>query len=183
MYRWTVDFESNWGGRGGGCTGIAQGIPRILKVFDKYNIKALFFISTEMAQFHKQLIETIMAKGHSIGSHGHFHINYGSRWRAAMDKDISEIVLKELFGVENSEYRAPWFSYYTDSVYSRKDNHVSVLKMSWIKTPLPDNPIFYIHPFDIVGGRKAPNLLCKLLYSRPNAVYNTFTELVRLYPS
>ena len=177
----TVDFEGDWGGRTNGTQGITDGLPLILEIFRSYSVKALFFISSELALDNRGIIQRILEKGHEIGSHGHFHIKYKDRWRSEQDRGISERLLS-IFTDKKLEYRAPKFSHeYEDSVYSRRKNHVSILKYSWFGGGLPNHPIFYIHPFDIVEGKNAPNLFCKLLYSNPNHVYNTFVNLVRVY--
>src|SRR3990167_1565545 len=48
-FTWTVDVESDWGGRTSGALGIKEGLPAILEIFRAYNIKALFFVSSESA--------------------------------------------------------------------------------------------------------------------------------------
>jgi len=178
---WTVDVEHDWGGRTNGILGITEGLPLIIEIFRSYGVKALFFVSSELALDNRGIIQRILDKGHEIGSHGHFHIKYKDPWRSEQDRQISERLLS-IFTNKKLEYRAPWFSHeYEDSIYSRKRNHVSVLKQSWFGGKIHPGPIFYIHPFDIVEGKNAPNLFCRLLYSKPRNVYNTFVHLVRLY--
>ena len=179
-YTHVVHVEGDWGGRTDGISGITNGIPRILEVFRAYKIKALFLVSTELAFENKHYINAIIEKGHELGSHGHFHIKYKDKWRAQKDKEISDRLLT-IFPGKHPSYCAPWFSYETDSIYSKRANHVSILKQTWFGGTLPENPIFYIHPFDIVGGDNAPNLFTRILYGRPDAVYNTFTRFARLY--
>jgi peptidoglycan/xylan/chitin deacetylase (PgdA/CDA1 family) len=176
IFTWTVDVEKDWGGRINTFDGIKYGIPVILDLFRDRGIRALFFISTEVLEHTSNLVETIADAGHAIGSHGHFHTKYSDKRLSELDKLVSLNYLGDV-----SHYRSPWFHYKTDDIYSNKKNHVSVLKHSWIKQSIPNRPIFYIHPFDIVGGNNAPNLFCKLLYSRPDNVLNTFCMLTRYY--
>lgn len=176
MATWTVDVESDWGGRSEDQKGIIYGLPRILEVFKQYGISGLFFISTELLESHPSLPSYLRILGHEVGSHGHFHVKYQERWRAEADKELSMKLLNTKF------YRAPWFSYETDDIYSQRTNHVSILKQSWFGGKLPNDPIFYIHPFDVVDGDDAPNLFTRILYSRPDIVMDTFKRLCRLYP-
>lgn len=151
-------------------------MPRILSAFERYNVKGLFFVSTELLDENKYLVKLIESEGHEVGSHGHFHEVYSNPERANADMKLSFGIL----GV--CHYRAPKFSYVTKDRYSNPKNHVSVLKKMWLGQGIPEEPIFYIHPFDLVGGVNAPNLFCKLWYSRPKDAYETFTNLLRRYP-
>jgi len=198
LYTWTVDLDpSDMGGRAPCMSRTIKGLDIILETFKQYNVKALFFVSTEMLgtgfdEGYDHLVLKIMEHGHEIGSHGHFHIKYTGKCRNLRemnDEYMSRRLLVKLTGELYPEYRAPWFRHRTSSVYSDPKNHVSVLKHSWFKKQIPLKPIFYVHPSDIAGidnprfkSEKAPNLFCKILYSRPNHVLDTFKRLVRLYP-
>lgn len=180
-YTWTVDFESDWGGRSNGAIGIDEGIPRILKLFHSKGIRGLFFISTEMVKNRHHVIRDILNEGHQIGSHGHFHTLYKESFRAIQDKKISEEILYK-YSRRQLPYRAPKFSFLTECVYSNPKNHVGLLKYMWFGGRIPEEPIFYLHPFDIVKGKNAPNLFCKLWYAHPKKAYDTLCDLTDLYP-
>ena len=184
-YLYSVDCEYDWGGRVNKVTGIKLGLPIILKIFRLHNIKAIFFISTEVLKHGDSFIKDILLEGHEIGSHGHFHIRFKDRFRCVEDRYASEAILKKYLPLPNVpfRYRAPRFNR-EDSrdFYSCRKSHVSILKHSWIGGKIPNDAIFYIHPFDIVGGSNAPNLLSKMLYSRPKRVYDDFVKLVNFYP-
>ena len=181
-FTWTVDLEHDWGGRTNGIQGITEGLPRILEIFRSYNIKALFFVSTELAAENRGRIRDLLDRGHDVGSHGHFHIKYKDAWRAEADRQIS-FQLLSVFRIGTFEYRAPRFYYQSDSsMYSYRNNHISVLKWSWWKRPIPVQPVFYIHPFDIVSGGHAPNTFSRILYSRPDRVYKSLIKLAIKHP-
>ena len=184
---WTVDVESDWGGRDNSIRGIELGVPKILDAFDKYHFKAIFFLSTKKLVFYLPLAREIIRRGHTIGSHGHEHFNWKKANLIAWWSDFttSKQLLKEYLDVDvdYSLYRAPWFSRInTGFVYDNPKNHVSVLKHTWFGGSIPKNPIFYIHPFDIVKApKKAPNLFCKILYSNPEKVMETFERCLKSY--
>ena len=181
-YRWTVDFEVDWGGRSNLVTGLQYGIPKILEVFKQYNIKAIFFISTELIREHRKLITSIQDLGHKLGSHGHFHIVYNNSRRASMDYEISQTLLSSLTGTIYNNYRAPKFSYqHGGGTYETPKNHISLLKYLWFGGKITNETIFYLHPFDIIGGVQAPNLFCKLWYSRPRKALRLFKSLCETY--
>jgi len=53
-----------------------SGLPRILKLLDKYNVPASFFVTGVTAAFYPDVIKQIMASGrHEIGVHGWVHEN------------------------------------------------------------------------------------------------------------
>ena len=185
-YTWTVDVDGgDYGGRTNGIQGIKEGLPIILEIFRAYKIKALFFISSEIAIDNRGSIQRIIEHGHEIGSHGHFHIRYKDEWRALQDKKISELLL-ETFKSSSQKtlrYRAPWFNFkVSGELYSHRKGHVSILKQTWFGGRLPNDPIFYIHPFDIVRGSNFPNIFTRVLYSNPDRVLDTFKRLCLLYP-
>lgn len=184
-YTWTVDVEYDWGGRTSGNIGIKKGLPRILEVFRSNNIKALFFISTEILKEYRNEIYSIRDNGHEIGSHGHFHIRYKEDWRWQQDKEISELLLTPFKSVSQKTipYRAPWFNRQEcENIFSDRVNHVSILKYSWFGGKIPKTPIFYIHPFDVVQGVKPPSFYTRILYAAPDMVYDNFVHLCQLYP-
>lgn len=182
-FTWTIDCEGDFGGRTNGTEGIDRGLPKILKAFKEHNVKGLFFISTETLENRESYVMDILNQGHEIGSHGHFHICYKEPWRVIQDKTISDTILKGYKNESRFEFRAPKFHYKLyGHVYSDKINHVSVMKRMWYGQKIPKDPIFYLHPFDIVGGGSAPNLFSKIWYSHPKDAYETFLNLLRCYP-
>lgn len=180
---WTVDLEGDWGGRVNTYDGINNGLPRILEIFEAYKIRSIFFISTEILDECPMVVSDIRAKGHVIGSHGHFHIKYKDAYRREQDRRISNAFLQANGRMKYIPYRAPWFYHSVPfEIFSYPINHVSVLRYSWGLKYIPEKPIFYIHPFDIVMPfGKSPNLYCKLLYSRPKKVRIAFEDLCAAY--
>jgi len=176
-FTWTVDVEKDWGGRTNEHRGIKEGLPKIIRAFEKRSIRGLFFISTELTTDYPRLIESIRGLGHEVGSHGHFHTVFKESFRRQADKDLSlQYVGKE------ARYRAPKFNYITQDIYSNPKGHVGLLKHMWFKTKIPNDPIFYLHPFDIVGGTNPTNLFCKLWYSKPNKALLLLETLIQQYP-
>lgn len=185
-FRFTVDVEKDWGGRSQAEVGIEYGIPKILDAFRAYKVKGLFFISTETLKTSKRMVRTIVEYGHDIGSHGHFHMKFKEPWRAEQDLEISKSLL-EIYRHSRQKgplpYRAPKFYYLVQGErYSDPAGHVSLLKYMWLKTPIKDDSIIYLHPFDIVEtAEPAPDLFCMAWYSKPDTAYDTFISMLKKY--
>jgi peptidoglycan/xylan/chitin deacetylase (PgdA/CDA1 family) len=56
-----------------GAYGANEGVPRLLKRLDKYQLPATFFIPGDTADRHPQEARAIVAAGHEIGHHGYLH--------------------------------------------------------------------------------------------------------------
>lgn len=92
-----------------GQYGMLRGLPRILDLFDKYNIKATFFTPGKVAEKYPEDIKEIVKRGHEIGFHGYEHENF-----ALMTKDEQKEVfkkgmesIKNILGDYPKGFRAP----------------------------------------------------------------------------
>lgn len=56
-----------------GQMGARVGVPRILKLLDKYQVKASFYVPAVTAMLHPDEQRRIVAEGHEIGIHGWIH--------------------------------------------------------------------------------------------------------------
>ncbi len=56
-----------------GAYGANEGVPRILRLLDKYNLPATFFIPGDTADRHPDETRAIANAGHEIGHHGYLH--------------------------------------------------------------------------------------------------------------
>lgn len=89
------------------------GIPRLLKLFKKYNIKATFFAPGHSIETFLKEIQMIVADGHEIGAHGYSHENP----IAMTPKQEEEVLLKsielikQLTGKKPTGYVAPWWEF------------------------------------------------------------------------
>ena len=113
----TVDFETDWGGRlppdRPNCQGIIKGLPRILTLLNKFCIKSTFFISGNLAQSFKSLLDEVLQEGHEIASHGYEHdLNYGAlpykelSYQLAKSKEVLEDSLnREVLGFRTPQFR------------------------------------------------------------------------------
>ena len=99
--------------------GAIDGVPRILRLLDKHQLPASFFIPAVSHLLHPQMIPTILASGrHEIGVHGWIHEHLPSVNDAAAEQDMLNRAIETLtkaIGKRPVGYRAPsWqFSQYT----------------------------------------------------------------------
>ncbi|HWE63275.1 MAG TPA: polysaccharide deacetylase [Chloroflexota bacterium] len=56
-----------------GAYGATEGVPRILRLLDRYNLPATFFIPGDTADRHPDETRAIVNAGHEIGHHGYLH--------------------------------------------------------------------------------------------------------------
>lgn len=90
--------------------------PEVLKILDKYNIKATFFVVGKLAEAHKDLIKMEYNKGHAIGNHSYSH-NYKDIYASInnfeQDFDRTNNILKNILGenFHNTLFRFPGGSF------------------------------------------------------------------------
>ena len=147
--------------------GAIDGLPRILRVLDRHNIPASFFIPAVAAALHPQIIDDILSKKrHEIGIHGWIHEQLPSLDNEAEEQRLltqSIEYITKAIGKRPVGYRAPsWaFSRHTmkqikeagflydsslmasDDAYeillNKQPTGVVELPVEWI---LDDNPYF-----------------------------------------
>jgi peptidoglycan/xylan/chitin deacetylase (PgdA/CDA1 family) len=99
--------------------GAVDGLPRILRILDRQNVPASFFIPAVSHLLHPQMIPAILASGrHEIGVHGWIHEHLPSVNDAAAEQDMLNRAIDTLtkaIGRKPVGYRAPsWqFSKFT----------------------------------------------------------------------
>jgi peptidoglycan/xylan/chitin deacetylase (PgdA/CDA1 family) len=52
---------------------VVRGVPRILDLFRRYDLKTTFFVPGWTAENYPHVVEAILAGGHEIGHHGYVH--------------------------------------------------------------------------------------------------------------
>lgn len=89
------------------------GAPRLLRLFDKYNIKTTWFIPGHSIETFPEQMKMVVDAGHEVGAHGYSHEN-----PIAMTKQQEEDVLlrsieliEQLSGRRPTGYVAPWWEF------------------------------------------------------------------------
>jgi len=190
----TVDLEPDL--RSNRCLSITKTVPRILNFFDDNNIKATFFIVTNLFEKYESEIKEI-ARKHEIASHSHTH-NWLNERNANFEIGHSKLLLKN-YGIKCEGFRAPKFittknhfeilrkhGYKYDSSFNGKFKVSERQGIKSITFPafysgltyrkllhpfsksLPSSKMFYLHPWEFLKKEDLPksNSVIKVLLKR-----------------
>lgn len=114
----TFDFdaESVWLGGGidtpsalsRGAYAAFEGVPRVLRLLEKYGLPATFFIPGDTCDRHPDEVRAIVAAGHEVGHHGYLH-EPPNLLQPDEERQIMERGLEALakHGVRPAGYRSP----------------------------------------------------------------------------
>lgn len=78
--------------------GVRYGLPRILELLNKYDVRATFFVTNLMRKIYSNILEEIQAQGHEIGLHGRWH-EYLSNYNKEKQGRLIENMIKD-FGIK-----------------------------------------------------------------------------------
>jgi peptidoglycan/xylan/chitin deacetylase (PgdA/CDA1 family) len=89
-----------------------EGMPLLLDLYRKYDIKSTFFYTAYIAKLYPEVVRMVIADGHEIGSHGKSHIKENGFDVMPFEKqkrhlDYSKKVLEDISGQEVISFRSP----------------------------------------------------------------------------
>lgn len=104
--------------------GAMDGLPRVLRLLDKHNISATFFVPAVSAILHPQMIPSILEKKrHEIGAHGWIHENLSllgeSEERRLLNQSIE--YLAKVTGRRPVGFRSPGATYSPNTIRLLKE--------------------------------------------------------------
>ncbi len=145
------------------------GVPRLVQLFDRLNVKTTWFIPGHSIETFPEQCQMVVDAGHEIGMHGYSHENPVSmtpeQEEAVMDKCID--LIQHLSGRRPTGYVAPWweFSAVTNELLLKKgikydhslmnnDFHPFYVRVgdSWTKIDYSKHPDEWMKP--LVRGRE-----------------------------
>jgi peptidoglycan/xylan/chitin deacetylase (PgdA/CDA1 family) len=106
-----------------GQYGNRQGIPRILEVLKKFDVKASFFVPAVTALLYPQEQRRVAAEGHEIGLHGWIH-ERNSELPLEAERDLqmrSADVLEKVAGVRPVGIRTPSWDFSPNTLAITKE--------------------------------------------------------------
>jgi len=71
------DMETDCGSWGIEYTGVTDGTPKILKLYADKGATGTFFFTGDSAKLHPQVVQSVKAAGHEVGTHALYHETVG----------------------------------------------------------------------------------------------------------
>jgi len=71
------DMETDVGSWGIHYTGVTDGTPKLLELYQDKGITGTFFFTGEAARLHPQVVQSVAAAGHEVGCHALYHETVG----------------------------------------------------------------------------------------------------------
>ena len=91
-----------------GAYGAFEGVPRILRLLERYGLPATFFIPGDTADRHPEVVGAIVAAGHEVGHHGYLHepphLLQPDEERSILERGLEALARHE---VKPTGYRSP----------------------------------------------------------------------------
>ena len=91
---------------------LEEGMPILLDLYEKYNIKSTFFFTGYIAKLYPEIVKMITPYGHEVASHGMSHTRVNGFDVMPLKKQIkhlkeSKAILEDISGQEVISFRAP----------------------------------------------------------------------------
>ena len=140
-------------------TALPENTLETLELFDRFSVKATFFILGSVAQKYPDTVKAIARAGHEIASHGMTHSSVNAMTMEEFKKTAadSKKLLSDVSGCEPAGYRAPTFS-----IYTRERLYMEALKKAGYRY---DSSLY---PLALFSGRRIPR--------RPHEILPGFWE-------
>lgn len=95
-----------------GAKVIKEGMPRLLDMYAKYNVKTTFFYTGYIANLYPEAVKMAVNAGHEVGSHGKSHLKENGFDVMPYDKQVrhleySKKLLEDICGQSVMSFRAP----------------------------------------------------------------------------
>jgi peptidoglycan/xylan/chitin deacetylase (PgdA/CDA1 family) len=93
-----------------GRYGLIEGVPRILRLLERYDIPATFFVPGMIAERYTETIRGIAGRGHEIGNHSYSHTypdKLPSKEAEREELQRTNEILKSITGKIPDGYRSP----------------------------------------------------------------------------
>jgi len=84
------------------------GVPAILELLDRHQVRATFFVPGRVAERHPGRVSAIVAAGHELAHHGYTHTPPGTLSRDEEENELVKgLAALGVFGGEIAGYRSP----------------------------------------------------------------------------
>jgi peptidoglycan-N-acetylglucosamine deacetylase len=118
-----------------------QYTPQLLRILDRYNAKATFFLVGEKAEQAPDLVKAEIAAGHSVGNHTYHHVNLTKIPERLVATEILACgdVIKSITGNQPHLFRPPGGDY--NALVAQTANALDYTIVLWT-----DDPADYASP-------------------------------------
>lgn len=91
---------------------LQEGMPAMLEIYKKYNIKTTFFFTGEIAEQLPEVVRMVIPDGHEVACHGFSHENEFAFDKASYHEQLeyltrSKSILEDIAGIKVRSFRAP----------------------------------------------------------------------------
>jgi len=91
---------------------LKEGMPLLLDLYEKYNVKSTFFFTGHIAKLYPEIVKMIIPYGHEVASHGLSHEKKDGFDVMSLKKQIDHLtlskkILEDISGNEVISFRAP----------------------------------------------------------------------------
>jgi len=91
---------------------LKEGMPLLLSLYEKYNVKSTFFFTGYIASLYPEIVKMVLPYGHEVGSHGLSHLKENGFDVMPLNKQIDHLkeskkILEDIIGEEIISFRAP----------------------------------------------------------------------------
>ncbi|MCB0459702.1 MAG: polysaccharide deacetylase family protein, partial [Flavobacteriaceae bacterium] len=91
---------------------LKEGMPPLLELYAKYNIKSTFFFTGYIARLYPEIVSMVLPYGHEVGSHGLSHEKKDGFDVMPLNLQIEHLkeskkILEDIIGEEIISFRAP----------------------------------------------------------------------------
>tara|TARA_Y100000310_G_scaffold332142_1_gene407154 strand:- start:377 stop:1132 length:756 start_codon:yes stop_codon:yes gene_type:complete len=92
--------------------GITEGLSKIIKILDKYNIKSTFFVTCDVLNKFPEIFQDLKKQGHEIALHGFYHTRFDSLSQKQKELQIQKSILcfQKYLHITPKGFRAPQHS-------------------------------------------------------------------------
>jgi len=117
---------------------VEKSTDRLLELFDHHDVTATFFTLGWVAQNYPALVRRIIDQGHDLASHGMDHQRVTSLKREEFSEDVyqSKMILEQVSGTEITGYRAPSYSFSSDTDWAHAVLHENGYRYSSSIAPI-----------------------------------------------
>ena len=89
-----------------------EGLPRLLDLYDKYDVRTTFFYIAQLASEHPQMVRMVLDRGHEIACHGLTHGDAKAFDTMSFEEQLEHLceakkILEDIAGCEVLSFRAP----------------------------------------------------------------------------